>query len=184
MIRSAGILPAHSAGETPALRIIFRLLFSRGMRFRVSLTREKCGDIPSVFHFSLLFPKDTRPFSSGFFGPRQTWDNRDAVFLEEYEAFWTDLLPTRFFTTAVMIGIEPLAARSVSNFDSPSVKVVVVLLNFGRVRLIRLGGYLPEWLKNCRSPLMSPRIADRVAKKKQNLFGLFVFVRSRLGFES
>jgi hypothetical protein len=57
-------------------------------------------------------------------GPRQIRDNRDAVFLEGYEALLVELLPTRFFTTAVMIGTEPLAARSASDFHSPSLLVV------------------------------------------------------------
>ena len=43
---------------------------------------------------------------------------------------------------------------------------------------------LPEWLKSYRPPPMSPKLADQVAKKKQNLFGFFIFVGSRLGLRS
>jgi hypothetical protein len=43
-----------------------RFLFSRWMRFRVSHAWRKCWEIPSVFHFSILFPTDTRPFFRGF----------------------------------------------------------------------------------------------------------------------
>jgi hypothetical protein len=61
--------------------------------FRVSHAREKCWDIPSVFHFSILFPKDTRPFFWGFSGPRPIRKSGNAVFLEEYVAFGIDFLP-------------------------------------------------------------------------------------------
>ena len=46
-----------------------------------------------------------------FLGPRQIRKSGNAVFLEEYEVFWADFLPTAFFIAAVMIGKQSLAAQ-------------------------------------------------------------------------
>jgi hypothetical protein len=43
---------------------------------------------------------------------------------------------------------------------------------------------LPERLKICPLPAMSPKLADEVAKNNKNLCGFFSFVGSRAGYES
>jgi hypothetical protein len=41
-----------------------------------------------------------------------------------------------------------------------------------------------QMLKSYRLPAMRPKLAEEVAKFQKNLFGFFIFVGSRLGFES
>ena len=70
-----------------------RFIFSRCKRFRVSHVLRKCWDIPSVFHFSLLFPKDAKPFFRGFWGLDKFGKAGMPFFSKNTRCFGADLLP-------------------------------------------------------------------------------------------
>jgi hypothetical protein len=64
---------------------------------RFSCPTKKSG-YPVVSSRIVTFSNKPYVVFLGIFGPRQIRKSGNAVFLEEYEVFWTDFLPTEFWT--------------------------------------------------------------------------------------